>query len=138
MSDRRRITSTLAAIRRLMPAPETPQSGRALPVNVAAYEPDQGKRRGNIMTQSLMDEDSLKRILLGAVIGGGVTMFAGFQGLGWTLDGTAKDLAKKSASAAVIEALAPICVDKFQHAADADKNKVELQKASSSDQTVFI
>jgi hypothetical protein len=121
-----------------MLAPETPQSGRALPVNVAAHEPDQGKRKGNIMTQSLMDEDSLKRILLGAVIGGAVTIFAGFQGLGWTLDGTAKDLAKKSASAAVIEALAPICVDKFQHAADADKNKVELQKASSSDQIVFI
>jgi hypothetical protein len=90
------------------------------------------------MTQSLMDEDSLKRILLGVVIGGGVTVLAGFQGMGWMLDGTAKELAKKSASAAVIEALAPICVDKFQHAADAAKNKVELQKASSSDQVVFI
>ena len=90
------------------------------------------------MTQSLLDEDSLKRILLGVAIGIAVTCLAGFQGLGWVLDGTAKDLAKKSASAAVIEALAPICVDKFQHAADAAKNKIELQKASSSDQVVFI
>ena len=47
-------------------------------------------------------------------------------------------LSASVASAAVIEALAPICVDKFQHAADADKNKVELQKANSSDQIVFI
>jgi hypothetical protein len=87
---------------------------------------------------SILDDDSLKRILLGAVIGAAVTVVVGFHSLGWMREGTAKDMAKQSAAAAVVEALAPICVDKFRHAADAEKNKVELMKASSSNQAVFI
>jgi hypothetical protein len=93
---------------------------------------------GNAMTISLLDEDSLKRILIGGVLGVGATVFAGFVGLGWTLDSTAKEQAKRSASAAVVEALAPICADKFQHAADAAKNKDALMKVSAADQGAFI
>jgi len=35
-------------------------------------------------------------------------------------------------------ALAPICVDKFQHAAGAEANLVELKKVSSWQQTSFV
>jgi hypothetical protein len=87
---------------------------------------------------SILDDDSLKRILLGVIIGAALTVFAGFQGLGWTLEKTAKDMAKKSASAAVVEALAPICVDKFQHATNATKNQADLMKVSSAEQASFI
>ena len=87
---------------------------------------------------SILDDNSLKRILLGAAIGAVVTVVVGFHSLGWMREGTAKEMAKQSAAAAVVEALAPICVDKFRHAADAEKNKVELMKASSSNQAVFI
>ena len=94
---------------------------------------------GNTMTlSSIMEEDSLKRILLGVVIGAAVTMLAGFNTMGWTTENTAKEMAKKSASAAVVEALAPICVDKFLQAGEAAKNKVELMKVRSSDQGSFI
>jgi len=87
---------------------------------------------------SMLDEDSLKRIVLGAFIGGVITAFAGFSGFGWTFDNTAKEMAKKSANEAVVGALAPICADNFQHAADAPKNRIELMKLSSSEQGAFI
>jgi hypothetical protein len=87
---------------------------------------------------SMMDEDSLKRILLGAVIGAAVITFAGFSGLGWTLDSTAKEMAKKSANEAIVGALAPICADNFQRAANAAQNRINLMKVSQSEQGVFI
>ena len=87
---------------------------------------------------TMLDDKSLLRILAGAVIGGVVTGFVGFSGFGWTFESKAKDMAKASANAAVIEALAPICADNFQHAADATKNKVALMKASPTEQVTFI
>ena len=87
---------------------------------------------------SMLDEDSLKRILLGAIIGAAVITLAGFSSLGWTLDSSAREIAKKSANDAVIAALAPICVDNFQHAANATQNKVDLMKVSSTMQGAFI
>ncbi len=95
------------------------------------------------MTQSttpstMLDDKSLMRILLGAVIGAAITVFVGFSTLGWMSENTAKDLAKRSASAAVVEALAPICADKFQHAANVATNKLALMKVNSSEQASFI
>src|SRR6266508_3428527 len=126
-----------------MTATETPaQSGRAFqptyrwnPSGCPLRLRQNNRFEGNTMTlSSILEEDSLKRILLGVVIGAAVTMLAGFHTMGWTTENTAKEMAKKSASAAVVEALAPICVDKFLHAVEAAKNKVELMKVSSSDQ----
>jgi len=87
---------------------------------------------------TMLDDKSLLRILLGVVIGGAAMAFVGFNGLGWTFESTAKEIAKASASAAVVEVLAPICADKFQNAADASKNKIALLKINSSEQASFI
>ena len=87
---------------------------------------------------TMLDDKSLMRILLGAVIGGAATTFVGFSGLGWMLESKAKDIAKASAAAAVVEVLAPICAEKFQNAADASKNKIALMKINSSEQASFI
>ena len=87
---------------------------------------------------TMLDEQSLLRIMLGAVIGGAITAFAGFSGFGWTFESTAKELSKHSANAAVVEVLAPICADNFQHAADAAKNKLALMKINSAEQASFI
>ena len=87
---------------------------------------------------TMLDDKSLIRILLGVVIGGVITVFAGFNGFGWTFESTAKEMAKNSASAVVVEALAPICADNFQRAADASKNKLALMKMNSSEQASFI
>ena len=91
------------------------------------------------MAQSTMlDDKSLMRILLGAVIGAAITVFLGFNSFGWMFESTAKQMAKNSASAAVVEALAPICAEKFQAATDASKNKLALMKLNSSEQASFI
>jgi hypothetical protein len=71
-------------------------------------------------------------------VGAFATMFVGFYWGGWTLGGTAEKMAQKSANGAMISALAPICVEKFQHAADYSTNLIELKKVSTWQQTAFV
>ena len=87
---------------------------------------------------SILQGESLKRLLQGAAVGAVTTIVIGFNWGGWTLGSTAKEMAQKSSSTAVVAALAPICVDKFQHAADAPANTVELKKVNSWQQDTFI
>ncbi len=77
----------------------------------------------------MLQGDSLTRLLQGAAGGAIVTMIVGFQWGGWLTGGTAANQAKEAEQAAIVRVLAPICVDRFQHAADASANLVQLQKA---------
>ncbi len=86
----------------------------------------------------ILQGESITRLLQGAFVGFAATAIIGFTWGGWTLGKTAKEMAEKSATAAVVTALAPICVDKFQHAVDAKTNLVELLKVSSWQQGSFI
>ena len=54
------------------------------------------------------------------------------------LGGTAKQMADKNASAAVVAILAPMCADKFRQGADASANMAELKKVSSWMQDSYI
>ena len=47
-------------------------------------------------------------------------------------------MVQRSSTAAVVTALSPICVDKFQRSAEAATNMVELKKVSSYQQGSFI
>jgi hypothetical protein len=47
-------------------------------------------------------------------------------------------MAQRSSSSAVVAALSPICVDKFQQSANAVTNMAELKKVSSYQQGSFI
>ena len=88
---------------------------------------------------SILQGDSLKRLVQGAFIGFLATVVIGFNWGGWTLGSTAKQLAEKSAITGAIAALAPICVDKFQRASGAAANLAELKKVSSSwEQRSFV
>jgi hypothetical protein len=87
---------------------------------------------------SILQGQSLKRLLQGAAVGAVTTIVIGFNWGGWTLGGTAKEMAQKSASTAVVAVLAPICVDKFQHANDSPGALVELKKVSSWQQGSFV
>ena len=87
---------------------------------------------------SILQGESLKRLLQGAAVGAVTTIVIGFNWGGWTLGSTAKEQAQKSANSAVVTALAPICVDKFQLAADSPANLVELKKVSSWQQATFV
>jgi predicted negative regulator of RcsB-dependent stress response len=66
------------------------------------------------------------------------TVVIGFGWGGWTLGGTAREAAAKSAAAAVVAVLAPMCADKFRQAADASANMTEIKKVSSWMQDSYI
>ena len=89
-------------------------------------------------TPAILRGDSLKRLLQGAAVGAVATMFVGFYWGGWVTGGSAKDMVQRSTTAAVVTALSPICVDKFQHATGAADNMIELKKVSSYQQGSFI
>jgi hypothetical protein len=73
----------------------------------------------------------VKPAIWGAVVGAVAFAAVGFSSLGWTLGGAAEKMATERAEAAVVAALAPICVEKFQHQADAPAKLVEFNKVSS-------
>jgi hypothetical protein len=87
---------------------------------------------------SILQGESLKRLMQGAFFGFLATVVIGFNWGGWTLGSTANKMAEKSAMTGAIAALAPICVDKFQHASGAAANLAELRKVSSWEQRNFV
>ncbi len=89
-------------------------------------------------TPAILRGDSLTLLLQGTAIGAVATLFIGFYWGGWVTGGSAKDMVQRSTTAAVVTALSPICVDKFQHSAEAATNMVELKKVSSYQQGSFI
>jgi hypothetical protein len=87
----------------------------------------------------ILQGDSLTRLLQGAAAGAAVTMIIGFNWGGWALGSTVDKVAKDRADSAVVVALAPICVDKFRHAANATENLSELNKISYTwDRGTFV
>ena len=56
----------------------------------------------------------------------------GFSQLGWTLGSTAEKMATQRAETAVVAALTPICVERFQQQTDAAAKLVAFNKVSSS------
>ena len=82
---------------------------------------------------------AVRPALWGAVAGAIALAIVGFSWGGWVTGGTAETLARNSAATAVVAALTPICVEKFQQAADASANLVEMKKATyASDQSKFV
>src|SRR5467141_265518 len=70
----------------------------------------------------------VKPAVWGAVAGAVVLTVVGFSSLGWTLGSTAERMAAQRAETAVVAVLAPICVEKFQHQADAPAKLIEFNK----------
>jgi len=68
-------------------------------------------------TPAILRGDSPTRLLQGAAVGAVATLFIGFYWGGWVTGGTAKEMVQRSTTTALVSALAPICVDKFQHSA---------------------
>jgi hypothetical protein len=91
-----------------------------------------------MQTPAILQGESLTRLMQGIAVGAVATTVIGFSWGGWTLGSTARDMAQKGAHAAVVEALAPICADRFQRAAEASANLAELKKVNSWQQDAFI
>ena len=80
-----------------------------------------------------------KPALWGAAVGAVGIAVVGFSALGWTLDSTADRMANERAEVAVVAALAPICVAKFEAQADASKRLAQFKKVATSwEQSSFI
>jgi hypothetical protein len=80
---------------------------------------------------AMLQGDSLTRLVQGAIAGVVATIVVGFNWGGWTLGSTADKRAQEAEQAGIVRVLAPICVDKFQHSADAGINLEALKKADS-------
>jgi hypothetical protein len=87
---------------------------------------------------SILRRGTLTHLLLGALAGCLATVVIGFAWGGWTLEGTAKRMAEKRATAAVMAVLAPMCAERFREDADASANMVELKKVNSWLQDSYI
>jgi hypothetical protein len=81
---------------------------------------------------------AVKPAIWGGVAGAIAISVIGFSQFGWTLGSTAERMANERAQAAVVAALTPICVEKFQHQADAPAKLAEFSKVSSWDRRAII
>jgi hypothetical protein len=73
-----------------------------------------------------------KPAMWGAVAGAIAIIILGFNWFGWTLGSTAEKMAALRAETAVVAALTPVCVEKFEHQTNATEKLAELKKISSS------
>jgi hypothetical protein len=80
---------------------------------------------------SMLQGESLTRLMQGTVAGAVATMFVGFYWGGWSLGSTADKMAKERSDLAVVAALAPVCVDKFRALPDAEAKQAVLSKIES-------
>ena len=79
-----------------------------------------------------------KPALWGIAIGAVALAIVGFGWGGWTTGSKAESAALTRANDAVVVALAPVCVDKFQRAGDAPANLAALRKVESWSQGDFV
>ncbi len=77
---------------------------------------------------SMLEGESLKRLLQGAAAGAVATIVVGFYWGGWSLGSSADKMAKERSELAVVAALAPVCADKFRALPDAGAKQVALSK----------
>jgi hypothetical protein len=92
-------------------------------------------RKDKVMeVPSMLQGESLKRLLQGIAIGVALTVIVGFNwfsyGFGWTLGGTAEKMALQRVDAALVAAYTPVCVEKFVGPAD-DAKWEEFAKVES-------
>ncbi len=79
-----------------------------------------------------------KPALWGAAAGAAALAFVGFNWGGWSTGGKAESMAVKRVDEAVVAALAPVCVDKFERASDAASNRAALVKLDSWTQGEYV
>jgi hypothetical protein len=80
---------------------------------------------------SMLQGESLKRLLQGAAVGAVATMFVGFNWGGWSLGSTADKMAKERSERAVVTALAPVCAANFRALPNTEAKQVALSKVDS-------
>src|SRR5581483_6600579 len=86
-----------------------------------------------------MSHPAVKPAIWGAVAGAIAIVIIGFWGFGWTLGSTADRMAKDQSEAAVVVAMTPVCVARFEAQADASAKLADLKKVTESwNRSTFI
>jgi len=80
---------------------------------------------------SILQGESLTRLLQGIAVGAIATVVIGFSWGGWSLASTANEMAKQRSQQAVVQAMAPVCADKFRALPDAEAKLITLSKVDS-------
>jgi hypothetical protein len=80
---------------------------------------------------SMLQGESLTRLLQGVAAGAVATVVVGFGWGGWSLGSTANKMANEQSERAVVAALAPVCAAKFRALPDAAAKTVALSKEDS-------
>jgi hypothetical protein len=80
---------------------------------------------------SILQGESLTRLLQGAAAGAIATIVIGFHWGGWTLGSTVQKQVSEAEQASIVRVLAPICADKFRRSADVTANLDALKKTES-------
>jgi hypothetical protein len=76
---------------------------------------------------------------LWGIAGGAIALaIVGFTWGGWVTGGKAEADAMQRSNSAVVVALAPVCVEKFQHTPDVSTNLAALKKVDSWSQGAFV
>jgi hypothetical protein len=83
-------------------------------------------------------DPNIKPALWGAVGGAVVIAVVGFGWGGWKTAASARDLVQAGSEKAVIVALAPFCVDKFNAQSDAAVKLGDLKKLAGYEQGPFV
>ena len=86
----------------------------------------------------ILQGESRVRLVQGLVVGSLATMVLGFGFGGWELQSNAERRAVKRVDTAVVAALTPICVNKFQQASDAPATLVALKATNSWKRDAFV
>ena len=80
---------------------------------------------------SMLQGESLTRLLQGIAVGAIATTVIGFSWGGWSLASTANEMAKQRAEQAVVLAMAPVCANKFRALPDAAAKLTTLSKVEA-------
>jgi len=90
-----------------------------------------GEKEFVMQLPEMLQGDSLRRLIQGAIAGSIATIVVGFNWGGWILGGTAAQKVRDVEQSTIVRVLAPICADKFQRSADARTNLEALTKTDS-------
>ena len=85
-----------------------------------------------------MDSEKIKQGLWGAAGGAVVLAVIGFTWGGWVTGGTAQKMAEEMAENAVVDRLAPICVEQFNQGSEKVQKLKELKDTSTWQRNDYV
>ncbi len=85
-----------------------------------------------------MNWEKIKQGLWGAVGGAIVLAIIGFTFGGWVTGGTAQQMAEEMAENAVLDRLAPICVEQFNQDSGKDQKLIAMKEGNSWERGGYV